>query len=210
MVTNRPVASRLFRKLRESLRIRARGFVTYAKANEATMRYGSAGAASGPHLACALLNASIAVDVTHVPYRGGAQALQDLIAGRIDYQCTLVTNAIAAVQGDLIKPIAILAKERSAILPQILSAHEQGLANVEAVDWLAFFLPKRTPAEIVRKLHLASSAALDIPTVAQRLNDIGANIVARERRSPEYLERFVESETRKWASVIKSANIHVD
>jgi tripartite-type tricarboxylate transporter receptor subunit TctC len=185
-------------------------FIGYAKANHSTMQYGSPGAASGPHLACAMLNASLGLSITHVPYRGGAPAMQDLIAGRMDYQCPLIATAIGPMEGKLIKALAILSKERSPILANTASAHEQGLRDFEADDWLAFFLPKATPSGIVRKLNAAAIATLETPAVQQRLKEIGANIVASERRSPEYLQTFVESEIKKWAAVIKVANAKAD
>ena len=104
-------------------------FIAHAKANHAKMQYGSAGVGSSVHLACAGLNAAIGVNITHVPYRGGGSATQDLIAGRIDYQCPAAELAIPHIQGNSVKAIAVLTKNRSPILPNLASAHEQGLAN---------------------------------------------------------------------------------
>ena len=128
-------------------------FIAYTKANQAKMQYGSAGAGSPSHLACALLNAAIGVNVTHVAYRGGGPAMQDLIAGRIDYQCPNAAAAIPQLEGKLVKAIAILTKNRSPVLPNLASAHEQGLKDFEVDNWLAFFLPKGTPTAIIRKLQ---------------------------------------------------------
>jgi len=185
-------------------------FITYAKANQAKMQYGSGGAGSTPHLACALLNATIGVSITHVPYRGTGPATQDLIAGRIDYLCPLGATAIPQVLNDQVKAIAILSKARSPLLPDLASAHEQGLANFDASTWNAAFLPKGTPAPIVQKLHAATVATMDTPSVQERLKDIGATVVGPERRSPDYLQTFVESEIAKWAVSIKAAGISAD
>src|SRR5215211_4958987 len=185
-------------------------FTAYAKANQGTMQYGSPGAASGPHLACALLNAVIGISVTHLPYRGGAQALQDLIAGRTDYQCMLAGIAIPPIEGKLINPIAVLSEERSAALANVPSAREQGLDDLEAGDWLGLFVPTGTPAEIIHKLHVAASEGLDHPAVSQRLQEIGASIVPRERRGPEYLRDFLPNEIAKWAEVVKKAKVQAD
>src|SRR4029077_11631052 len=102
-------------------------FIAYAKASQARMQYGSAGAGSAAHLACVLFNAAIGVNVTHVPYRGGGPAMQDLIAGRIDYQCPLIAIAIQQIESRNVKAIAILSRNRSPSLPNLPSAHEQGL-----------------------------------------------------------------------------------
>ena len=185
-------------------------FINYAKANQTKMQYGSAGVGSAPHLACELLNAAIGVNITHVPYRGGGAAMQDLIAGRIDYQCVIANVAISQIESKTVKAIALLAQDRSPILPNVASAHEQGFADLDVDVWYALFLPRGTPAAIVRKLHDATVAAMETPSVQKRLQEIGATVVAPERRSPDYLEKFVESEIKKWAAVIKAANIKAD
>jgi tripartite-type tricarboxylate transporter receptor subunit TctC len=184
-----------------------REFIAYARANQAGMQYGSAGIGSPTHLACSLLNAVIGIDVTHIPYRGAAPTMQDLIAGRIDYQCPNTTVALPQIESATIKPLAVLTRERSPILPDLASAYEQGLTDFEATIWYAIFLPKGTPAAIVRKLHDAAVATMETPSVRERLKDIGATVVAPARRSPEYLQEFVEREIAKWAAPIKAANI---
>jgi len=185
-------------------------FIAYAKANQAKMQYGSGGAGSTPHLACALLNATIGVSVTHVPYRGTGPATQDMIAGRIDYLCPLGATAIPQVLNDQVKPIAILSKDRSPLLPDLASAREQGLTNFDASTWNAAFLPRGTPGAIVHKLHAATVATMDMPSVQERLKDIGATVVPPERRTPDYLQTFVEREIAKWAVSIKAAGISAD
>jgi tripartite-type tricarboxylate transporter receptor subunit TctC len=185
-------------------------FIAYAKANQRTMQYGSAGAGSIVHLACALLNAAIGIDVIHVPYRGGADAMRDLIAGRIDYQCLIAAAAIPQIENKKVKAIAVLSKTRSSILPNLASAHEQGLANFDINSWYGFFLPKHAPAAIAQKLHDAAIATMETPVVQQRLKEVGAEVVAPERRSSAYFESFVQQETLRWAAAIKAANISMD
>ena len=185
-------------------------FIDYAKANQAKMQYGSPGTGSAVHLACAILNAAIGVKVTHIPYRGGGPAMQDLIAGRLDYQCTGSTNAMPQLESNTIKAIALLSLERSPILPEIATAHEQGLRDFEAPLWWALFLPKGTPPAIVAKLNEATVATMNTPAVQQRLKETGYDLVAPERRSPDYLQKFVESEIAKWAVPIKTAGVSID
>ena len=183
-------------------------FIAYAKANQTKMQYGSGGPGSPQHLTCELFNAAIGVNVIHVPYRGGGQAMQDLIAGLVDYLCPTTPIANAQIEARLVKAIALLARERSPTLPALASAHEQGLTDFEAGSWSAFFLPRATPPAIVRKLHDATVAAMNTPSVQQRLQELGATVVAPERRSPEYLQKFVESEITRWARrVIKASGV---
>ncbi len=185
-------------------------FIAYAKAHQASMQYGSPGAGSASHLACLLFNAAIGVEVTHVPYRSTAQALQDLLPGRLDYQCVPIAAAVPQVESKTIKAIAIMAKARSPILPQLASTQEQGLADFEVDTWYAIFLPKGTPAPIIQKLHNATVAAMDSPDVRPRLDELGIAVVAPERRSPQYLADFVVREIAKWAAPIKAAGLSMD
>jgi tripartite-type tricarboxylate transporter receptor subunit TctC len=185
-------------------------FISYAKANQTTMKFASAGAGSATHLGCALINARIGLDVTHVPYRGGAPAMQDLVARRVDYLCIDTPTAIPQIESGAIKPIAILSHGRSPSLPDLASAHEQGLTDFEATNWSAFFLPRDTPAFIVQKLHDATVAAMNNPTVQKRFNENGIDLVADERRSSAYLAQFVASEIVKWAGPIKSSGLALE
>ena len=182
-------------------------FIAYTKANQAKMQYGSSGAGSTVHLACSLLNAKLGVQVTHIPYRGTAPATQDMLAGRLDYMCPLSASATPQIESGQVKVITVLAKERSPVLPNLASAFEQGLADLDTRGWNGFFLPKGTPAAIVQKLNEAASAAIDTPSVRERLREIGVSTVAPERRSPDYLQTFVEAEIEKWAVPIRNAGV---
>jgi tripartite-type tricarboxylate transporter receptor subunit TctC len=187
-----------------------REFIAYAKANQKTMQFASAGAGSATHLGCALINARIGVDVTHVPYRGGAPAMQDLVAQRVDYLCIDTPVATPQIESGAIKPIAILSRGRSPSLPNLASAHEQGLTDFEATNWSAFFLPRDTPASIVQKLDDATVTAMNNPTVQKRFKENGIDLVADERRSSAYLAQFVASEILKWAGPIKSSGLALE
>jgi len=185
-------------------------FIAYAKAHQASLQYGSPGAGSASHLACVLFNAAIGIEVTHVPYRSTAQALQDLLPGRLDYQCVPIAAAAPQIESKTIKALAIMAKTRSPILPALATADEQGLKDFAADTWYALFLPKGTSARIIQKLHDATVAAMDAPDVRARLDELGIEVVAPERRSPDYLGAFVLREIEKWAGPIKAAGISMD
>jgi tripartite-type tricarboxylate transporter receptor subunit TctC len=107
-----------------------RDFIAHAKANQ--LQYSSPGAASAPHLSCVLLNGTVGITATHIPYRGSGPAMQDLIAGRIDYMCATITGVAPQIEAGAVKGIALLSRNRSSSLPQLASAHEQGLTDFDA------------------------------------------------------------------------------
>jgi tripartite-type tricarboxylate transporter receptor subunit TctC len=185
-------------------------FIAYVKANAAKLQYGSAGVGSTTHLSCALLNSAAGLDITHVPYRGGGPVTADLIAGQVHYMCSNSASSFPQITGGTLKGIALLAHERSPLLPTLATAHEQGLANFEAITWNAFFLPKDTPAAIVKKLNDATNEAMNTAAIKERMHELGVTLVAPERRSPEYLQKFVAGEIEKWAGPIKAVGISVD
>jgi tripartite-type tricarboxylate transporter receptor subunit TctC len=185
-------------------------FIAYAKANQTKLQYSSAGVGGSNHLACVLLNSAIGINVTHVPYRSGGQAMQDLLAGRVDYQCPSAPVALPQIAGKTVKAIAILSKKRSQSMPDLASAHEQGLTDFDIPSWYALFLPSGTPDEIVRKLNRAAIAAMDTPSMQERLKKIGSDLVPPERRAPEYLAKFVADEIKKWAGPIKASGIQIE
>jgi tripartite-type tricarboxylate transporter receptor subunit TctC len=185
-------------------------FVAYAKANQKTMQYGSAGAGSATHLGCVLLNYLIGVDITHVPYRGTGPAMQDLQGGRIDYLCEIVSTAKPQIDGGTVKGLAIMTKERSKALPNVPTGIEQDVDKLEAYTWNALFGPKGLPADIVKKLNGAAVEAMHTANVRERLEGLGAVIVADERAAPEFLSQFVNDEIAKWSGPIKASGVSVD
>jgi tripartite-type tricarboxylate transporter receptor subunit TctC len=185
-------------------------FAAYAKANAANLSFGSGGSGSSTHLACVLLNSALGINVQHVPYRGSAPAMQDLVAGRIDYLCDSVSTELAQIKSGAVKPIAILARRRSAVLPDVPTAQEQGLADFEANNWIGLFFPRHTPEPVIRKLHDATVEAMNTPSVRTRMQEIGSDLVTADRRSPEYLKKFVASEIKKWAAPIAASGVSID
>jgi len=184
-------------------------FVAYAKANASKMQFGSAGAGSATHLGCVLLNYTIGVNITHVPYRGTGPALQDLEGGRIDYMCDVITTAKPPIDGGQVKGLATLDDKRSPALPTLPTAAEQG-TSVIAYTWNAIFAPKNTPEPIVKTLHDAALAAMHTPAVHDRLTGLGAEIVPDNEATPQYLGSFVASEIKKWAAPIKASGVSVE
>ena len=187
-----------------------RGFITYAKANQATLQFGSAGVGGSNHLGCLLLNTAIGIEVTHVPYCSGAQALQDMLAGQIDYQCASLPIALPQVRAAAVKALATLSKTRTSSLPELATAQEQGLAGFDASGWYALFLPAGTPPEIVQKLNRALIATLQTPRIKDRLRNIGCDLFTPDRLTPQFLGGFVAAEIEKWARVAKASGIQLE
>jgi tripartite-type tricarboxylate transporter receptor subunit TctC len=185
-------------------------FVAYVKANQKTMKFGSAGAGSATHLGCVLLNHTIGVNVTHIPYRGTGPAMQDLAAGQIDYVCEIITTAKPQIDGGNVRGLAIFDKKRSPAMPDLPTALEQGTPDLEAYTWNAFFAPKRTPDAIVKKINSVAVEAIKTPSVRDRLQGLGAQVVSDDRTTPQYLGGFVKSEIKKWATPIKASGVSID
>jgi tripartite-type tricarboxylate transporter receptor subunit TctC len=184
-------------------------FVAYAKANQSKMQFGSAGAGSATHLGCVVLNTAMGTNITHVPYKGTGPAMQDLVAGRIDFLCEIISTAKPQIDGGSVRALAIMTTERSSVLPNLATTKEQGL-DVQAYTWNALYAPKGTPADVVKKLNDAMQTAMDNPAVKDRLQGLGATVVGKERRSPEYLAKFTADEIKKWEAPIKASGVSIE
>jgi tripartite-type tricarboxylate transporter receptor subunit TctC len=185
-------------------------FVALLKANAGKMQFGSAGAGSTTHLACSLINSTVGVTVTHVPYRGSAPASNDLIGGRIDYLCGNLGAAAPLIIGKQVKAIAVLSRERSPLMPDLASAHEQGLKDFDVTTWTAIFLPKGAPKAVVDKLNEVTHATMNTPAIKARMLEIGVTGVTPERGTPEYLAKFVVEEVARWEGPIKAGGLQLD
>ncbi len=182
-------------------------FAAYAKKNQAKMQFGSAGVGSGSHFSCAKLNAAIGIDPIHVPYRSSGLAAQDLLGGRLDYLCALGATATGPIASGKAKAITLLTAERSPLFPTVTTSKEQGIAGVDSYFWSAFFFPKNTPDSIVQKFSDASRRTLDLPVTHERLRKAGIEPIAADRRTPAYLQKFLQAEMRDWAAQVKASGI---
>lgn len=185
-------------------------FAALLKADHAKMQHGSGGSGTSSHIGCVLLNQVIGVKVTHIPYRGGGPAMQDLLAGRIDYICNYISTAVASHRAGTAKVIAALTGKRTPIFPEVTTAEEEGFKGLDVSAWNAAFMPKDTPAPIVAKLNGALSKALDNPALRARLEAIGLVVPAPERRTPEYLRQFVASEIERWRGPVLASGVRHD
>jgi len=174
------------------------------------MQYASAGFGSPTHLACALLNSTLGVDVRHVAYRGGSLATRELLAGKVDYFCSNVAAIKPQIEAGKLKALAVLSRDRLASLPSVATAQEQGLKDFEATNWLALFLPAATPEPIVARLNAATVAALADQALQAKLCTLGAEPAAPDRSTQEGLSSFLAKEREKWGTVIRKANIRLE
>jgi len=185
-------------------------FVAYAKANQGKLNYGSAGIGSAAHLGCVMLNSAMGTNIQHVPYRGTALAMQDLQAGRLDFQCEIAVTAVQNIRAGTVKAIATLASARTPVLPDLPTASESGLKGIDAYTWTANFLPAGVSPQIVAKLNAATIAAMETPQVRERLEGLGAVIVAPQRRTPDYLAGFVRAEMDKWGTAVRTSGMKIE
>jgi tripartite-type tricarboxylate transporter receptor subunit TctC len=184
-------------------------FAEYTKKNQEKMSFASSGVGAAVHLGTVLLNSALGVNVTHVPYRGSAPAMQDLQGGRVDYMTEIVSTAFPQIQGGAVKPIAALAPERIKNLPDLPTAKEGGV-DVTAYTWNAIFVPNGTPEPIVKKLNAAAVEAMKSPQVREKLEPLGVNFVSEDRMTPAYLGQFVKDEIAKWGKAIADSGATTD
>jgi tripartite-type tricarboxylate transporter receptor subunit TctC len=184
-----------------------RELAAYARVNHEKMQHGSGGAGTSSHIGCVLVNRVIGVQVTHVPYRGGAAALQDLLAGRIDYICNYISLALPAHRAGTAKVIAALTDPRSSLLPEVATAAEEGFAGLDISAWNAVFMPRHTPPALVAKLNAAINKALDDPGLKARLAEIGLDVPEPARRTPGYLAQFVAAEIERWRAPVLASGV---
>jgi tripartite-type tricarboxylate transporter receptor subunit TctC len=181
-----------------------------ALAKPGTLTYGSAGVGSASHLACLLLDAAMGAKAQHVPYRGVAPAMNDLVAGQIDFICDQTVTMIPQIKGATVKPLAVMSRARIVQLPALPTVAETGLAGVDVEAWNALFAPKGTPRDVVDQLFAAIRETLDSPPIRARFEDLGAVIPSKDGSSPQALRAHVAAEIRKWVPVIRNAGISAE
>lgn len=185
-------------------------FIAYTKKNANTVKLGSAGVGSTGGIDCDLFNNQVGIGkIQEIPYRGSGPAMQDLIGRHFDYFCTISGSAAAPLQNKLVKGIAVFRHERLPSVPNLQTSFEQGV-NFEGSTWFAFFAPKGTPPETVKKLHDASVAAMETPSVQKQLAINGTYVVSPERRSTAYLQGIIDPEIEKNGAPLKAAGVSIE
>ncbi len=181
-------------------------FLAYVKANSEKLNEAHAGVGSVSFTTCALFNSLAGARPTRVTYRGTGPALNDLVAGQVDYMCDQIVNLVPQIQAGTIKAYAVALPQRSPALPDVPTTKEAGFPAFQVSAWNAVFAPKGTPPEVVRKLNDALVKAVEDPTTSKRILDLGGDLSNKEARTPDGLRKLVEGEVARWNKVLKSAS----
>jgi tripartite-type tricarboxylate transporter receptor subunit TctC len=178
--------------------------IALAKARPGALNFGSAGSGGSNHLAGELFNAMAGVKMVHVPYKGNAPALNDLVGGHVDVVFNGLTSAIPLIKAGKLRPLAVTSLNRAGALPDMPTLDEAGLKGFQAVAWNGLSAPARTPKEVIARINADVLRVLHSPELAERLKAEGSDPVGN---SPEQFAVFLREETAKWSKVIKFANI---
>lgn len=184
-----------------------KGLIAYAKANPGKVTFGSAGYGSSGHLFGELLKEAAQVDMVHVPYKGGGQAMADVLGGQISLMMEASVVGMPHVKDGGLRPFAVTSTTRLANLPNVPTVSESGFPGFDAVGWYALLAPAGTPPDIVVKLNSALNQTLSKPEIRDRLREMGMEPVPG---TPEVLQSLIRSDTAKWSKVVKKSGIVLD
>ena len=181
--------------------------IAFAKSNPGKLTYGSSGVGTSIHLTTELFRNAVAIDMTHVPYKGVAPALTDLLGGQIDLMFPGITPAMPHIKSGKLKALALTSKTRSPAIPEMPTLIELGVPNFESVGWYGMLLPAGTPKAIAARLHTELVKVLTMQDVKEHLARQGGEATTS---TPERFAAFLGEELKKWTQVIRSANIKVE
>jgi tripartite-type tricarboxylate transporter receptor subunit TctC len=181
--------------------------IALAKANPGKLNFASSGHGLAAHLAGELFKAEAKIDIVHVPYKGAAPALQDVIAGHVQMMFATASSVVSHIQDGKVRPLAVATLKRTAVLPDIPTIDELGIKNFDATTWHGLVAPARTPKDIVATLNQALVATLDDPAVKKSLGDLGVDIIGG---TPEDFAAYIRSEIPKWTAIIKASGAKLD
>ena len=184
-----------------------RELIAYAKANPRRLRYGSSGVGAVIHLYTELFAASAQIQLTHVPYKGVAPAMVDLVAGQIDMMFSGILNAVPHVNAGRLRALGISTKERSSILPDVAPIAAQGVPGFDVKTWYGLFAPAGTPRAVVGRLAQEIAKIAATTEFKERLTGYGGEAVAL---APDAFRVQVEQELKIWTKTIQTANIRID
>ncbi|AOG24384.1 Bug family tripartite tricarboxylate transporter substrate binding protein [Acidovorax sp. RAC01] len=181
--------------------------IAYAKANPGKLTFGSPGSGASPHVSGELFRSMTGTDLLHVPYKGSAPAMTDLLGGQISIMFDNMPSAIQHVRSGKLVPIAVTTAKRSPELPNVPTIAESGVPGYEATSWFGMFAPAATPAPVVAQLNKAIVKVLNQPDVKKKIAEQGGDVVAE---TPEQFAAFIKAETTKWSKVVKESGASVD
>jgi tripartite-type tricarboxylate transporter receptor subunit TctC len=182
-------------------------FVAYAKANQDKVNQAHAGLGSVSHITCVMLQTQIGTKMNAIPYRGTGPALNDLVAGTVDFMCDQIVSVSQQVQAGTIKAFAVATPERNPSIPNVPTTKEAGLPEFEVSAWNAVFAPKGTPAPVVARLSQALTTAVTDANSRKRLTDLGADVPDAAGASPAALAALVKRENERWIPLLKNAGV---
>jgi tripartite-type tricarboxylate transporter receptor subunit TctC len=178
--------------------------IALAKAKPGKLNFGSSGTGGSNHLAGELFDAMAGVKMVHIPYKGNAGALTDIVGGHLDLVYNGITSAVSLVRGGKLRALAVTSLQRSAALPDVPTLDESGLKGFEAVAWNGLSAPAKTPRDVIMKINADVIKIVNSPELKERLKADGSDPVGN---SPEQYAAFLRNEITKWAKVIKFANV---
>jgi tripartite-type tricarboxylate transporter receptor subunit TctC len=181
-------------------------FIAYAKANPGKVNYASGGVGTSPHLCGELLKVMAGIDIVHVPYRGSAPALTDLLAGRVQTLFDNIPGAVGQIKAGKVRALGVTAPQRVPALPDV-PAMAETVPGYEASVWYGIAAPHGTPPDVVAKLNQGVNAVLANPKLKARMQELGGDPIPL---TPDGFGKLVADETQKWAKVIRGANIHLE
>ncbi|MHB8269283.1 Bug family tripartite tricarboxylate transporter substrate binding protein [Bradyrhizobium sp.] len=182
-------------------------FIAYCNDNKGKVTYASSGNGTTLHLSGELFKRLANVEMTHIPYRGGAPAINDLIPGRVDVIFDNMPSILSHVKAGTLRGLAVTTKQRVAATPEIPTIAESGVPGFDVFSWFGFFVPVRTPPDVIAKINADTNAALVYAPVKSRFEELGAN---PKGSTPAELAAFLQSEIAKWGPVIREAKIRVE
>ena len=181
--------------------------IAHAKANPGKVNYASSGYGAAAHLAAELFRTEANVDIVHVPYKGAAPALQDLIAGHVQMMFATAASVVPHIQAGQVRPLAVTTLKRTAVFPELATVDELGLKGFDATTWHGLVAPARAPKEVIATLHRATVAALADPAVRKSLADLGVDIAGS---TPEEFAAYIKAEIPKWTAIVKASGATLD
>jgi len=184
--------------------------LAFVKANKDKVTLANAGIGSASHLCGLLLMSTLQTDMTTVPYKGTAPAINDLLGGQVDLLCDQTTNTTQYITSNRVKAYAVTSRARLDTLKDLPPLAEAGLAGFEVVVWHGVYAPKGTPKPVIDKLVTALQAALKDPAFVQRMNDLGSQVVATNKATPEGLRTQLREEIDKWTPIIRKAGVYAE
>ena len=181
--------------------------IAHAKANPGKVNYASSGHGAAAHLAAELFKAEAKIDIVHVPYKGAAPALQDVIAGHVQMMFATAASVVPHIQSGQVRALAVTTLKRTAVFPELATVDELGLKGFDATTWHGLVAPSRTPKDVVATLHRATVAALADAAVRKSLGDLGVDIVGN---TPEQFSAYIKAEIPKWTAIVKASGATLD